>query len=95
LTSWVNGDATGASLRNRYTDSTGQTFQFDGVGINWTGWKQVTFPLDGDHASHWGGADDGVIHPPLHWSALVLIDGSGMAPHTGRLLLAAPSYAQK
>jgi hypothetical protein len=92
---WIYGDATGASLRNRFVDSTGQTFQVDGTNMSWNGWKEVTFPLDGTGASHWGGANDGVLHGPLLWQALVLIDGSKLPAHAGQILLAAPSYALK
>jgi len=92
---WVKGDNKDGTIHCRYYDSTFQTFQFKGVRINWTGWKQITIPLDGSDAIFWDGNDDGIIHPPLNLSALVLIDGSHLAKQDGQVLLAAPMYEVK
>lgn len=95
VTLWIYGDKTGAQLRCRYTDSGGQTFQPNGIAIDWQGWRPVTFALDGTSATWWGGAADGAPHPPLRWDAFVLIDGSNMPAQTGLALVAAPSYSVK
>lgn len=71
---WVYGDGSGNILRCRITDSTGQTFQEHYGGLTWKGWKFVTMSLRAEGAGYWGGANDGVIHYPLRWGTLVLVD---------------------
>lgn len=96
LGAWVYGDGSGDLLRARYTDATGQTFQPDAGRIDWTGWRYVTFPLHGDNGGHWGGADDGVVHYPIHLDTVLLVDspdgrgGKGVLYVTGLTLV----YAQ-
>jgi hypothetical protein len=58
---WVNCPA-GSSLGFRYTDVGGQTFQKP-IECAAGAWTQVTVAFQ-DWASHWGGANDGVIHGP-------------------------------
>lgn len=70
---WVLGDGSGNALRCRFKDSSGQTFQATYGGIDWTGWKWITLPLDGTE-HHWGGANDGKIHYPIRFDAVALID---------------------
>ncbi|MDR3707736.1 MAG: cellulase family glycosylhydrolase [Capsulimonadaceae bacterium] len=93
LVLWACGDGAAVAIRARFIDSTGQTFQPDGGRITWTGWRPVTLRLDGGSASHWGGANDGIPHGQLHWSAVTLLDASSLPTHVGRILLAAPVYA--
>jgi hypothetical protein len=95
LTIWLYGDSSGVMVRARYADDTGQVFQPDCGPVNWTGWRPVQIPLDGKNTSHWGGANDGVAHGKLHWSAVVLLDCGNMADHTGTVQLAAPEYAMR
>lgn len=93
LTLWVRADNNGDFLRARYRDSTGQTFQQDIAKMDWTGWRLVTIPLSGRHEVHWGGANDGVPHPPLTWDGLILVDSATREiAHRGEVLLAAPTY---
>ena len=73
---WVFGDGCGYILRCRITDSTGQTFQPDYGAITWKGWRFVTMRLDGGFPGFWGGANDGVVHYPLRWEAVVLVDSN-------------------
>jgi len=73
---WVYGDGSGNILRCRITDSTGQTFQPDYGAITWKGWRFVTMRLDGGFPGFWGGANDGVVHYPLRWEAVVLVDSN-------------------
>lgn len=73
---WVYGDGSGNMLRCRITDSTGQTFQPDYGHITWKGWRFVTMRLDGGFPGFWGGAKDGVVHYPIRWEAVVLVDSN-------------------
>ncbi|NLF72739.1 MAG: cellulase family glycosylhydrolase [Candidatus Anammoximicrobium sp.] len=87
---WVYGDGSGNWLRLRVTDATGQTFQPGGQRLDWRGWRCVTIPLDAGHAGHWGGADDGVMHDPIRWDTLVLIDSAVREETAGEVYLASP-----
>jgi hypothetical protein len=91
---WIKGNSSGDALRCRIRDATGQTFQPDLGTLNWTDWRPVRIDLRSlSAASHWGGAGDGVPHPPLSWEALLLIDSSRRGESTPRSVeLAAPSY---
>jgi hypothetical protein len=71
---WVHGDDGRDVLRMRFRDQSGQTFQVDHGVIDWRGWKWVELPLDGSSAHAWGGAGDGVVHYPIRWEAVVLLD---------------------
>jgi hypothetical protein len=42
-------------------------------------------------ASHWGGADDGVIHYPIHWDTLFLINNADQKETQGTLFISAPT----
>ncbi len=90
---WVRGNDSGDFLRCRFHDATGQTFQPDLGRLDWSGWRPLRIDF-GPHstASHWGGANDGTVHRPLTWEALLLIDSarSGHSAHpidTGGLAL--------
>ncbi|HLX63095.1 MAG TPA: cellulase family glycosylhydrolase [Planctomycetota bacterium] len=74
---YIYGDGSGCALRCRMIDSTGQAFQSDAsIGaLKWAGWRFVTFPL-ASKQSHWGGANDGVIHPPLKLDTLLIVDST-------------------
>jgi hypothetical protein len=90
---WVCGDKCGHQLNARIADASGQTFQINGEKIDWTGWRWVTFPVgELQHASHWGGADDGQIHGALRWDCPLLLDshrhgGTGTIYFAGLTLL--------
>ena len=75
---WVHGDGSGNVLRCRFTDATGQTFQPDYGLIDWTGWKWITMRLDGTSGGHWGGANDGVVHYPIRWDSVALVDNGNL-----------------
>ena len=91
---WVRGNRSGDSLRCRFHDATGQTFQVDLARLEWSDWR----PLRIDFAahpgvSHWGGADDGVPHSPLTWEALLLIDSARRGHSQPQsILVASPFY---
>ena len=91
---WLCGDGKGCQARIRFVDFTGQTFQPDGPKIDWTGWRYVTFPLRSTEEktlSHWGGADDGVIHYPIKWDSIFLLDNVSREPVDGEIYLSAPT----
>jgi hypothetical protein len=87
---WVCGDGQNASPRLRIVDATGQTFQPMADAIDWTGWRYIEFDF---HApcGHWGGANDGVMHFPIHWDTLFLIDNVSRQKNEGTLYLALPA----
>ena len=87
---WIFGDGHGNIPRLRFVDATGQTFQPDGEPITWTGWRYAVFPMDGTHAGHWGGADDGVIHYPIAWDSLFLLDSAKRGGTAGTVYIAGP-----
>lgn len=88
---WLYGDGTGNIPRLRFTDSTGQTFQPDGEPVRWTGWRWITFAMDGSRAGHWGGAQDGVIHYPIRWDTLFLLDNATRGRTSGTIYLFGPT----
>jgi len=61
---WVYGDSSGNSFALRILDDTGESHVCSDTPIDFTGWRQISFDVDGTWA-HWGGNDDGVIDPPL------------------------------
>ena len=89
---WVEGDGSGSVLRMRYADATGQTFQPDLGKLDGTGWRYVQAPLDGS-GGHWGGANDGRVHPPLRITTLALVDPSGGGRGKGAIMVARPVLA--
>jgi len=99
LAIWVFGDKSGNVARIRFTDSTGQTFQngpqvssadHDTDRIDWTGWRRLTFSLE-ETSSHWGGADDGMVHYPIHFDTLFLLDSANRTATEGAIYLAGPT----
>jgi len=87
---WVYGDSRNASPRLRLVDATGQTFQPTAAKIDWTGWRYVEFDFNA-LAGHWGGVNDGIMHFPIHWDTLFLIDNVSRQKSEGTLHLAAPA----
>jgi len=91
---WIKGDGSDAYVRCRFRDATGQTFQPDLGRLDFEGWRLVRVPLDGSApGGRWGGAGDGVPHPPLAWEALLLLDSPDREKGgAGSAWLASPSY---
>jgi hypothetical protein len=87
---WVYGDGRNAGPRLRIVDATGQTFQPEAAAIDWTGWRYVEFDFNVP-TGHWGGANDGVMHFPIHWDTLFLIDNESRQKNEGTLHLASPA----
>jgi hypothetical protein len=88
---WIYGDGQGNSPRLRIVDSTGQTFQPESDPIDWKGWRYVLFPLDGSRGGHWGGANDGVIHYPIRFDTLFLLDSPGGKATQGAIYISSPT----
>jgi hypothetical protein len=74
LVLWLHNDGTVLSPRLRFVDSTGQTFQPAAELVKAEGWCRVVIPMDGQAFGHWGGANDGVVHGPIRWDTLLLLD---------------------
>ncbi len=91
MLAWIRGDGSGDHLRCRFVDATGQTFQADGGRIDFKEWKLVEFPLRGNLGS-WGGAKDGVIHYPIKWNAVLLLDSASRKAHKGEILIGEASF---
>ncbi len=89
---WIHGDGGGDRLRCRFVDATGQTFQPDGGGVDFKGWKLVEFPLRGNFGC-WGGAKDGVIHYPIKWNAVLLVDSATRTSHKGEIIIGEAALA--
>lgn len=88
---WVYGDASGALLLARIEDTSGQTFQPEGIVIDWKGWRLVSFPLDGSTGGRWGGANDGRIRYPVKLSASLVIDNPGGKGVAGTIFVSNPT----
>jgi hypothetical protein len=87
---WVYGDGRNISPRLRVVDATGQTFQPAAAAIDWTGWHYVEFDFNAP-SGHWGGANDDVMHFPIRWDTLFLIDNVSRQRSEGTLYLASPA----
>ena len=75
----------------RLIDATGQVFQGGSQAIDWIGWRYSLVPLEAEHLGSWGGAADGVIHYPLRWDTLLLIDSVHRQQTAGVVYIAAPT----
>ena len=87
---WIYGDGRNTIPRLRIVDATGQTLQPSGDTIDWTSWRYVEFDFNAP-AGHWGGANDGVLHFPLRWDTLILLDNVSRLKTEGTLYLASPT----
>jgi polysaccharide biosynthesis protein PslG len=85
---WTGEGSRGDFIRVRFRDSTNQTFQPSlREPVSQTGWRWVTLPMDGRDAGSWGGAQDSIVHYPIAWDALLLVDSHRKA-HTGEVRFA-------
>jgi hypothetical protein len=87
---WVFGDGQNTSPRLRVRDTAGQTWQPTGRPVDWLGWRYVQLPLTAS-SGHWGGAADHIIHYPLVWDSLFLLDNPSRRKHEGTIYIAAPT----
>ncbi len=91
---WLKGDGSGAHVRCRFADASGQTFQPDLGTLDFDGWKLIRIPLDGSApGGRWGGSGEAVPRPPLRWEAVLLLDSpSRDRGGRGVAAMASPSY---
>lgn len=82
---WVKGDGSGDALRCRFVDAKGQVYQPTYGNVDWTGWRWITMPLDDPSVGSWGGPQDGVIHAPIRWDSVVLLDSSTQKAHSAHI----------
>ncbi len=75
-------------------DATGQTFQPGGEPMRGKGWRWIQFPLDDSRAGHWGGANDGAVHFPLHVNSLLLIDSADRKKTEGSVYVSSPTLVE-
>jgi hypothetical protein len=68
---WVHGDQFKDRMLLRVVDATGQTFQTGSAPKTRDGWELIELSLKGN-MGHWGGANDGEVHPPLRWTSYYL-----------------------
>jgi hypothetical protein len=94
LALWVHGDGKSCLARIRFKDASGQTFQSDGPKIDFTGWRVAKFSMQSSREhplAHWGGAKDGIIHYPITWDSIFLLDNISKEPVEGEIHISAPT----
>ena len=70
----VLGDGSRHALVVSVIDATGQWFNFFAGNPEWEDWRILTVEIVSGFHSHGGGANDGVMHPPLALSSFNLTD---------------------
>ena len=58
--------------------------------MNWKGWRYVLVLMGAPRGTHSGGANDGVIHYPIHWDSLFAIQNPSDHEAAGALYLSSP-----
>ncbi len=83
---WVYGDGKGDAVRCRFIDAKNQVYQPTYGNITWKGWRWITMPLTDPKVGSWGGPQDGVIHHPIKWDTVFLLDNVSHTKHSSRIL---------
>jgi hypothetical protein len=89
---WVYGDNQKINIKMRINDSSHQSFQLIpefGHTINWKGWKYVQMYLN-DAESHWGGSNDSVVHYPVEYDSLLLLDNTNHSNIKSTIYISSP-----
>jgi hypothetical protein len=89
---WVYGDNQMMQIKIRIRDSSQQTFQIHPetrLKIDWKGWRFVTFNLS-QPETHWGGSNDGVVHYPIEFENLLLLDSKEKYEIKGTVYMTSP-----
>ena len=68
----LKGDNSGSGYGLRLEDADGETHQYKGGTIDWTGWKEVVIDLDAPHET-WNGDKNGKLDYPI--TSLILVVG--------------------
>eukprot|EP00026_Physarum_polycephalum_P002948 Phypoly_transcript_02957.p1 GENE.Phypoly_transcript_02957~~Phypoly_transcript_02957.p1 ORF type:complete len:727 (+),score=65.03 Phypoly_transcript_02957:324-2504(+) len=88
---WTDGTISQVDLRTQLIDSTGQTLQYNYYNDyipTVSGWQY--FLANFSHLDdHWGGANDGLWHSPVHWGTLFLFDS--FQGHQNSIYFSAPA----
>ncbi len=92
---WLYGDSSGHCLILRLQDEGGQTLQYWGVPINWSGWKLVEFKLGAPPQGYWGGANDGVIHGKVSISSFLIESRPQTAVAKGKIYMGGVSVVSQ
>jgi hypothetical protein len=59
--------------------------------IDWKGWRCLSFPLNDAAVWHYGGTKDEVIHYPIQWNTLFLLDSASRQTRSGTIYIASPT----
>jgi hypothetical protein len=76
----------------RINEASHQTFQFIpefGHNIDWKGWKYMGMYLN-DVESHWSGSNNGVVHYPVEYIALLLLDNTNHSNIKSNIFITSP-----
>ncbi|HEV2383503.1 MAG TPA: hypothetical protein VG206_27375, partial [Terriglobia bacterium] len=84
---WIYGDSSRMLPYIRFADSSGQVFQEGGSPLNWKGWRYVLVFMNAPRGKHWGGTNDGVIHYPIHWDSLFVMQNPSTQEASGAVYL--------
>ncbi|HEX2950587.1 MAG TPA: cellulase family glycosylhydrolase [Armatimonadota bacterium] len=77
---WVYGNNTNDTIRMRYVDGNGRTFQPTFGRLNFTGWRFMTVRLDDPNVGKWGGTGDAnTIAYPITITTYFLVDSTQTA----------------
>lgn len=89
---WIHGDGSGNSVRMRFEDSSGQTFQQTWGPLDWKGGRRLMrVPLSADGAGSWGGPADGIVRHPIRIQAMLCVDSISRKAHQGEVVIEAPT----
>ncbi len=90
---WVYGDNHDLTIAMRFEDSTHQMFQIypeSGNTIYWNGWRYIQFYLYNFGTGHGGGADDGIVHFPIQYHTIFLLDNQIQANISSAVYISSP-----
>lgn len=88
---WLYGDASGVRPYVWIADSTGQIFEEGGGPVNWQGWRYVLIHINIPQGAYHGGANDGVIHYPIHWDSLLVLRNASKEEVRGNVYISSPT----
>jgi hypothetical protein len=89
---WIYGDNQEKTIKMRIYDSSNQYFQLIpefGKTINWKGWKYVQMYLN-DAEFNWGGSNDGVVHYPVAYNSILLLDNTNQSNTKSTIYISSP-----
>jgi len=93
---WMKGDGKATALYSRIIDSSGQIFQFYSMGNTGnTGWRLIELPLDDfypDQENYFNSPADGVLHFPIRWDSLVIVNSPPGGNVSGSVQISRPIY---